>query len=307
MKPRRTGVLVPFNPPKARASPRNRARRHFLMMTTTSSPRKPRFSIPRRPKPRRDPFPPGRADRELGRRNVPPRPRSVLEGCLSGGPPRASPAGRPHAERGPWPTLRRLPRSRQAAARVEPPLVPTTVGRPQDRGQRLPGRLRILALGEVRQGVIAERADHSLGRPGRRGHQPLHMGKAGRPQDVVDQQRPDQVLRENLGRPATVAGIAEVGFQAQTVPRSLLVREWRPRNRIGPGFPWRQVIREFGRWKLLGAPKLLAVGWSQLHSHHVSFATSAMRRFWFCSSRVYQPNSGRVTSAPRLWMRENQG
>src|SRR2546422_4951049 len=95
-----------------------------------------------------------------------------------------------------------------------------TFGLPNRPHQSGTGRSRTQPLGEVGQGIVAERSAHAQGAAGRRADQRFHRMEGVFPEQLANQQRPEQSLSGDPRTYPAVAGGSEVGLQTQT-PRQV--------------------------------------------------------------------------------------
>src|SRR5258708_10820254 len=93
--------------------------------------------------------------------------------------------------------------------------------------QGLPGGTGIEPLGEITQGIVTEWSGDGECSSRRRTRQRLHRMKTGYPEDLSDQQGPEQSLRRNLGLLPTVSRILEIPSEAKTPCHIVEQMTWR--------------------------------------------------------------------------------
>src|SRR5271167_914247 len=93
--------------------------------------------------------------------------------------------------------------------------------------QGLPCGTGIEPLGEIAQGVVTERSCDAQRASRRRAHQRLDRMKTRLPEDLPDQQGPQQSLRRNLGLWPTISRIFEIPSEAKTPCHIVEQMTWR--------------------------------------------------------------------------------
>src|SRR5260370_15875915 len=97
-----------------------------------------------------------------------------------------------------------------------------------DQGEQgLPRGVEIEPLREIAQGIVTERSCDSESAPCRRSYQRLDGMKTRLPEDLADQQGPQQSLRRNLGLLPTVSRILEIPSEAKTPCHIVEQMTWR--------------------------------------------------------------------------------
>src|SRR5438552_2620125 len=93
--------------------------------------------------------------------------------------------------------------------------------------QGLPCWTGIEPLGEITQGIVTERSGDGERASRRRAHQRLDRMKARLPEDLADQQGPEQSLRRNLRLGPTISRILEIPSEAKTPCHIVKQMTWR--------------------------------------------------------------------------------
>ena len=101
------------------------------------------------------------------------------------------------------------------------------LGAAEEGEQGLPCWTGIEPLGEITQGIVTERSGNGERASCRRSHQCLDGMKTRLPEDLADQQGPEQSLRRNLRLWPTVSRILEIPSEAKTPCHIVEQMTWR--------------------------------------------------------------------------------